>query len=88
MLIILPANLDDNYEADDIDEETTGHLHREIEKAEAEGHPYGRPGSFLNKLIMHGNSKTEREIQEALAKDQQAEQAAKTAMERDQQAKA
>ncbi|WPH04427.1 Hypothetical protein R9X50_00731800 [Acrodontium crateriforme] len=45
--------------ADELDEETTGHLHREIEKAEASDEPYGKPGSFLNKLIMHGNKKTE-----------------------------
>lgn len=61
--ILIPiANLDENYDPDDIDEETTGHLHREIEKAEAEGHTQGKPGSFLNKLIMHGNSKTEKEM--------------------------
>lgn len=56
------ANLDENYDPDDIDEETTGHLHREIEKAEAENEPHGKPGSFLNKLILHGNSKTEKEM--------------------------
>lgn len=56
------ANLDENYDPDDIDEETTGHLHREIEKAEAENQPHGKPGSFLNKLILHGNSKTEKEL--------------------------
>lgn len=56
------ANLDEHTEAEDIDEETTGHLHREIEKAEADGHNQGKPGSFLNKLIMHGNKKTEEDI--------------------------
>lgn len=45
------ANLDEHQEPEDIDEETTGHLHREIEKAEEEGHPQGKPGSFLNKLV-------------------------------------
>ncbi|KAF2208927.1 hypothetical protein CERZMDRAFT_87328 [Cercospora zeae-maydis SCOH1-5] len=56
------ANPDDYENASDVDEETTGHLHREIEKAEAEGHNMGKPGSFLNKLIMHGNKKTEEQL--------------------------
>ncbi|KAK6442541.1 hypothetical protein LTR95_001202 [Oleoguttula sp. CCFEE 5521] len=57
------VNLDDkDAEADDIDEETAGHLHREIERAEQEGHPEGRPGSFLNRLISHGNKKTEDQL--------------------------
>ncbi|CZT20282.1 uncharacterized protein RCC_06140 [Ramularia collo-cygni] len=56
------ANLDDEFDPEDIDEETTGHLHREITKAEAENEPHGKPGSFLNKLIMHGNAKTEKEM--------------------------
>lgn len=37
-------------------------MHREIEKAEQDGHSQGKPGSFLNKLIMHGNKKTEEDI--------------------------
>lgn len=45
-----------------MDEETTGNLHRDIEKAEADGHDAGKPGSFLNKLIMHGNKKTEEQL--------------------------
>jgi hypothetical protein len=45
-----------------VDEETTGHLHREIERAEAEGHNTGRPNSFLNRLISHGNEKTEKQL--------------------------
>ena len=45
-----------------MDEETTGHLHREIERAEAEGHNTGRPNSFLNRLISHGNEKTEKQL--------------------------
>lgn len=56
------VNVDDYDEASDVDEETTGHLHREIEKAEKEGHDTGRPGTFLNKLIMHGNKKTEEQL--------------------------
>lgn len=45
------AKLDEFEEPEDIDEETTGYLHREIEKAEAEGHDQGKPGSFLNRLV-------------------------------------
>ncbi|KAK4618054.1 hypothetical protein CLAFUW4_12319 [Fulvia fulva] len=55
-------NIDEYDNADDVDEETTGHLHREIEKAEESNQPYGKPGSFLNKLILHGNKKTEDEM--------------------------
>ncbi|KAK4494817.1 hypothetical protein PRZ48_014173 [Zasmidium cellare] len=67
-------NLDEHQEPEDIDEETTGHLHREIEKAEEEGYSQGKPGSFLNKLIMHGNKKTE----EQMAREAAASQNAKT----------
>lgn len=55
-----------------MDEETTGHLHREIERAEAEGHNEGRPNSFLNRLISHGNDKTEKQIQAEMAAKNQA----------------
>jgi len=55
-----PANIDEH---EDVDDETTGNLHREIEEAETgDEHPQGRPGSFLNRLISHGNKKTEDEI--------------------------
>ncbi|KAF2721548.1 hypothetical protein K431DRAFT_284700 [Polychaeton citri CBS 116435] len=39
-------------------------MHKEIEKAEADGekYPQGRPNSFLNRLISHGNKKTEDDI--------------------------
>ncbi|GAB7362662.1 hypothetical protein MBLNU230_g2971t1 [Neophaeotheca triangularis] len=56
------ANIDEHSDHEEVDEETTGHLHREIEKAERENHPEGRPGSFLNRLISHGNKKTESQI--------------------------
>lgn len=58
-LLVDNGNHDDDAE---FDEETTGHLHNEIEKAEQEGHPQGRPGSFLNRLISSGNKKTEDEL--------------------------
>ncbi|KAK5165051.1 uncharacterized protein LTR77_009148 [Saxophila tyrrhenica] len=56
-------NLDEVETEDDVDDETAGHLQREIDKAEREGHPEGKPGSFLNKLISHGNKKTEEQLQ-------------------------
>lgn len=55
-------DLNENHDDAEIDEETTGNLHREIERSEAEGHPQGRPNSFLNRLISHGNDKTEKQI--------------------------
>lgn len=59
VMLTVEANIDDVDDASDVDEETTGHLHREIEKAERDGHDQGKPGSFLNRLITHGNKKTE-----------------------------
>ena len=56
------ANLDEVEDENDVDDETTGNLGRDIEKAESDGHDQGKPGSFLNKLIMHGNKKTEEQI--------------------------
>ncbi|KAK0259232.1 hypothetical protein LTR91_021255 [Friedmanniomyces endolithicus] len=56
-------NYDEFNDEDDVDDETHRHLQREMQKAE-ENHeePYGKSGSFLNKLIMHGNKKTEEEM--------------------------
>jgi len=45
-----------------VDDETTGNLSRDIDKAESGGYDHGKPGSFLNKLIMHGNKKTEEQL--------------------------
>jgi hypothetical protein len=54
---------DDLDKYDDLDEESTGHLHRDIEEAgEEDKYPEGRPGSFLNYLIRAGNKKTEDDI--------------------------
>lgn len=39
------AEITEEHDENDVDEETTGHLHREIERAEAEGHNSGRPNS-------------------------------------------
>ncbi|CAD0014254.1 unnamed protein product [Aureobasidium pullulans] len=56
-------------EHEELDEETTGHLHKQLEEAEAEDskYPQGRPGSFLNRLISHGNKKTEDQIAAEIA---------------------
>ena len=61
-----PANFDEHEE---LDEETTGHLHKELEEADQENskYPQGRPGSFLNRLISHGNKKTEDQIAAEIA---------------------
>jgi hypothetical protein len=55
-----PANFDEHDEAD---EETTVHLNKEVDDAEKnDEEPYGKPGSLLNRMIMHGNKKTEDQI--------------------------
>jgi hypothetical protein len=51
----------------DADEETSSHLQKEIEKAEKEGYDQGKPGGLLNKLIQHGNRKTEEQMRQELA---------------------
>ncbi|KAL8914930.1 MAG: hypothetical protein Q9171_000557 [Xanthocarpia ochracea] len=50
----------DNY--DEADEETQKHLQKEFAEAEKNGWAEGKPGSFLNRLIAHGNKKTEEEL--------------------------
>jgi hypothetical protein len=52
-----------DYSADEADEETHTHLQKEIEEAEKHGHDQGKPGGFLNRLIAHGNKKTEEQLQ-------------------------
>jgi hypothetical protein len=65
----------DEYDSGDEnqDEETSKYLNKEIEKAETENHPEGRPGTLLNRMISHGNKKTEdqlaREAAEANARN-------------------
>jgi len=57
------ANYDEYNDDSDVDDETYRHMQKEMRKAE-ENHeePYGKQGSFLNKLILHGNKKTEDEL--------------------------
>jgi hypothetical protein len=71
VLTTIKANLDEVDDENDVDDETAGHLQREIDKAEADGHSEGKPGSFLNKLISHGNKKTEEQMtrEQALSKE-------------------
>ncbi|KIW21178.1 hypothetical protein PV08_01758 [Exophiala spinifera] len=52
-------NFDDH---DSADEETIDYVGKEAEDAEKEGYDAGRPGSFLNRLISHGNKKTEEQL--------------------------
>lgn len=49
-------------EHEDADDETTGNLHREIEESETNQYDTGKPGSFLSRLIAHGNKKTEEQL--------------------------
>ena len=37
-------------------------MQKESDKAEADGHDTGKPGTLLNRMIMHGNKKTEDQI--------------------------
>lgn len=46
------ANVDDVDDASDVDEETYGNISKDIDRAERDGHDQGKPGSFLNKLIL------------------------------------
>ncbi|CAF9911771.1 MAG: hypothetical protein HETSPECPRED_000439 [Heterodermia speciosa] len=54
-----------NYE--EADEETQKHLEKEFAEAEKNGWAEGKPGSFLNRLISHGNKKTEEELRASAA---------------------
>ena len=46
---------------------------KEADEAEKGGHEQGRPGSLLNRMISHGNKKTEDQLaQEAAAANAQA----------------
>ena len=50
-------------EHDEADEETTEYINKEVDEHEKdESHPYGKPGSLVNRMIMHGNKKTEEQI--------------------------
>lgn len=59
-----------------MDDETHGNISREIEKSEQnDKHPQGKPGSFLNRMISHGNKKTEDQIAEDHARATQQQSA-------------
>jgi hypothetical protein len=59
-----------DYSADEADEEAHTYLQREIEEAERNGYDQGKPGGLLNRLIAHGNRKTEEQLaREAQRKD-------------------
>lgn len=44
---------------------------KDVDRAEKENHPQGRPGSMLNRLISHGNAKTDAQIREDQARFEQ-----------------
>merc|ERR1711904_123647 len=52
-------NFDDHSSGD---EETSEYVSKEAEEAEKGGHDAGRPGSLLNRMISHGNKKTEDQL--------------------------
>ncbi|KAI1624582.1 hypothetical protein EDD37DRAFT_650453 [Exophiala viscosa] len=52
-----------NFEENDsADEDTVTYVNKEADDAEKDGHPQGRPGTFLHRLISHGNKKTEDQL--------------------------
>lgn len=57
----IPANFDEDYDSNG-DEETSNFVNKEAEEAEKAGHDSGRPGSLLNRMISHGNKKTEDQL--------------------------
>ena len=61
----LAANFDDHDDSGD--EETQQYVSKEAEEAEREGHDTGRPGSLLNRMISHGNKKTEDQLAREMA---------------------
>ncbi|KAK5117372.1 hypothetical protein LTR62_005990 [Meristemomyces frigidus] len=55
-------NYDEYDDEEDLDDETHRQANREYKHAENGSEPYGKQGTFLNRLIMSGNKKTEDEI--------------------------
>lgn len=58
----IASSIADYNNYDEADEETQKHLEKEFAEAEKHGWAEGKPGSFLNRLISHGNKKTEEEL--------------------------
>ncbi|KIV93509.1 hypothetical protein PV10_04720 [Exophiala mesophila] len=54
------TNFDDHDDSGD--EETQEYVNKEADEAEKEGYDTGRPGSLLNRMISHGNKKTEDQL--------------------------
>lgn len=73
------VNLDDEYDSD-VDEETSKYVNDEVSEAEKRGdrEPLGRPNSFLNRMISHGNKKTEDELAREAAEAEARRNAAQT----------
>ncbi len=49
--LYITANFDEH---DSADEETVDYVTKEADEAEKENQDYGKPGSFLNRLIVSG----------------------------------
>lgn len=73
-----------NFDDDDAsaDEETVTYVNKEVEDHEKEGdkYPEGRPNSFLNRMISHGNKKTEDEIARDIAAAEERKKAKSSAI--------
>lgn len=68
----ISANFDEEYDSNG-DEETSTFVNKEADDAEKGGHDSGRPGTLLNRMISHGNKKTEDQLaREAAAANPQA----------------
>lgn len=74
------ADLDDDVSS--ADEDTHTHINKEVDDAEKEGdkYPMGRPNSFLNRMISHGNEKTEKQLAKERAEAEAREAAKRDAM--------
>lgn len=81
MLTTSTADFDDDVSS--ADEETHTHVNKEVEDAEKEGdkYPMGRPNSFLNRMISHGNEKTEKQLAKDRAEAEAREKAKRDGMD-------
>jgi len=80
MLTIFPADFDEDVSS--ADEDTHTYVNKEVDDAEKEGdkYPMGRPNSFLNRMISHGNEKTERQLAKERAEAEAREKAKRDAL--------
>ena len=73
-------NFDEYNDTEDVDDDFHGNLSRDAEKAEQDNLPQGRPNSMLNRLISHGNKRTEDQITKEAADREAAQQSQSAAL--------